>query len=213
MAEITFYTNPMSRGQIARWALEEAGADYEQVLLDYDTTMKAADYLAINPMGKVPSIVHHSGGGDRVVTEAAAICAYLADAYPDKELAPTETERADYYRWIFFAAGPIEAAVTAKSLGMLPDPEKAKSVGYGSYDAVMTALDHVLGDGRAFICGDRFTMADVYFGSQIDWGLMFGTIEKRPNFEAYAARLQQRPAYQKAKAIDGELIAKMQLSG
>ncbi len=213
MADITFYTNPMSRGQIARWALEEAGADYEQVLLDYATTMKGDNYLAINPMGKVPSIVHHSGSGDKVVTEAAAICAYLAELYPDMELAPAEAERADYYRWMFFAAGPVEAAVTAKATGLMPSADQSKSIGYGSYDDVMNAIDGLLGDGRAYVCGDRFTMADVYFGSQVDWGLNFGTFEKRPSFESYAARLRERPAYQKAKAIDGALIAEMQKEG
>lgn len=212
MAEVIFYTNPMSRGQIARWALEEAGADYEQRVLDYGTTMKAEEYLAINPMGKVPCIVHHTASGDRVVTEAAAICAYLADSFPSANLAPTDEERADYYRWMFFAAGPVEAAVTNKSQGFAA-PDKAMMLGYGSFDAVMDNLERHLGDGRAFVCGERFTMADVYFGSQIDWGLMFSSIDKRQTFKDYAARLRERPAYQKAKAIDGQLIAEMKASG
>ena len=209
MADITFYTNPMSRGQIARWALQEVGADYEQMLLEYGTTMKATDYLRFNPMGKVPAIVDHRNG-DAVVTEAAAICAYLADSYPDAKLAPTEAERADYYRWIFYAAGPIEQAVVARSMGWSHPAEKNMMVGFGSYEKVMDTLDGLLSDGRQFVCGDRFTMADVYFGSQIDWGLMFGSIEKRQSFEDYAARLRERPAYKAAKAIDGALIAEIQ---
>lgn len=210
MADIIFYTNPMSRGQIARWALEEVGADYEQVLLDYGTTMKDADYLRFNPMGKVPCIVHTTASGAHVVTEGAAICAYLAEAYPDANLTPTDAERADYYRWLFYAAGPVEQAVTARAMQWSAPEERQRMIGFGSFDAVMDTLDGVIGDDRAFICGDRFTMADVYFGSQIDWGLMFGSIEKRDSFEAYAARLRERPAYQKAKGIDGALIAAMQ---
>ncbi len=211
MADIIFYHNPMSRGQIARWALEEAGADYEQVLLDYGTSMKDAAYLKFNPMGKVPCIVHQTDAGEQVVTEAAAICAYLADAYPAANLAPTDAERADYYRWLFYAAGPVEQAVSARSMGWAAtDPQKQGMLGFGCYDQVMDTLDGVIGDGRTYICGDRFTMADVYFGSHIDWGLMFGSIDKRPSFEAYAARLKERPAYQKAKAIDGALIAEAQ---
>lgn len=210
MSDIIFYTNPMSRGQIARWALHEVAADYEQVLLDYGTTMKGADYLQHNPMGKVPCIVDQRGGTQKVVTEAAAICAYLADTYPDAGLAPNDDERADYYRWIFYAAGPVEQAVVSKSMGWPVMPEKEMMVGFGSFEKVMDTLDGLLSDGRQFVCGDRFTMADVYFGSQIDWGLMFGSIDKRQSFEDYVARLRQRDGYQASKAIDGALIAEAQ---
>lgn len=201
-----FYTNPMSRGQIARWALEEVGAPYEQQLLDYGTTMQGADYLAINPMGKVPAIVHNG----QVVTECAAICAYLADAFPDAGLAPTTTERADYYRWLFFAAGPIEQAVIARSMGWVaPDPQKEAMLGYGNFDRTMDALDGHLAT-HDYVCGARFTAADVYVGSQILWGLDFGSIPARPAFNAYADRLRARPAYITAKGIDGALIAAAQ---
>jgi glutathione S-transferase len=209
MAELTFYTNPMSRGQIARWMLEEIGQPYEQVLLDYGTTMKAADYLAINPMGKVPAIKH----GDTVVTEAAAICAYLADAFPDAGLAPPSADRGAYYRWLFFAAGPVEAAVTAKSLGTLAPADKAMMAGYGSYDAAIDALESAMPQEDAWIAGPNFSAADVYVGSQVDWGLMFKSIETRPAFETYAARLRARPGYQRAKAIDGKLIEAAQAKG
>ena len=201
-APIDFYTNPMSRGQIARWMLEEAGAPYTEHLLEYGTTMKAPEYLAINPMGKVPAIRHDG----RIVTECAAICAYLADAFPDAGLAPTVDERADYYRWMFFAAGPVEAATSNAFLKVTPTSEQEMMVGYGTFDRVFDTLDAVLSD-RAFITGDRFTAADVYVGSQVDWGLAFGSIPARPSFEGYAARLRERPAYQKAKARDNELIA------
>ncbi|MDX1569129.1 MAG: glutathione S-transferase family protein [Xanthomonadales bacterium] len=201
---LTFYTNPMSRGQIARWMLEEVGEPYEQVLLDYGTTMKGEAYLQVNPMGKVPAVAHDG----HVVTEAAAICAYLADAFPEAGLAPTDGERADYYRWLFFAAGPLEQAVTNHSvLKVDPTPEQQRMVGYGSYDQAVTTLEQALA-GKDYICGDRFTAADVYVGSAVDWGMGFGTLPKRPVFEQYAERLRQRPAYRKAKSIDQELMPK-----
>ncbi len=205
MPKIDFYTNPMSRGQIARWALHEAGAEYEQHLLDYGTTMKAPEYLAINPMGKVPAIVHDG----KVVTECAAICAYLADAFPDAQLQARANERADYYRWLFFAAGPLESAVTNRHMKWEPTDEQKMMAGYGSYDHAVAALEGAL-SGRDYVCGSRFTAADIYVGSQVDWGLQFGSLPTNPTFEAYAGRLREREAYKAAKAIDGALISEMQ---
>ncbi|OYW16122.1 MAG: glutathione S-transferase [Novosphingobium sp. 12-64-8] len=205
MAEFTFYTNPMSRGQIARWALHEAGADYEQVLVDWAD--KPADFVAANPMAKVPTIIHHAPGGDRVVTECAAICAYLAAVSPAVDLAPHEDELADYYRWMFFAAGPVEQAVVAKGMGWTVPEGREGMVGFGTFERTIATLDGMLAS-RDFVCGKRFTMADVYVGSQVDWGLMFGSIPSSPALEAYAARLRERPAYQAAKGIDGALIEK-----
>jgi glutathione S-transferase len=204
MADLIFYTNPMSRGRIARWMLEEVGEPYETVLLDYGTTMKGADYLAINPMGKVPAIRH----GDTIVTEGAAICAYLADAFPEKELAPPVggKARGPYYRWLFFAAGPVEAAVTGKSLGLLAPADKKMMAGYGSFEETIDALEQAVREGP-YICGDQFTAADVYVGSQIGWGMMFNNIEKRPAFESYVGRLMQRPAAVRAREIDDGLVA------
>jgi len=206
--KVQFYTNPMSRGQIARWMLEEVGVPYDAHILDYQADMKSADYLAINPMGKVPAIVHRG----KTVTECAAICAYLAEAFPAAGLAPTDGERADYYRWLFFAAGPVEAAVTNRAAGFEVSPERERMMGYGNYDTTMAALETAV-TGRDFICGDRFTAADVYVGSAIDWGLQFGTIPDRPVFAAYAERLRQRPAYRRAKEIDNALIAAAQEAG
>ena len=199
--ELAFYTNPMSRGRIVRWMLEEVGAPYRTEILDYETGLKAASYLAINPMGKIPAIKH----GDTVVTEGAAICAYLADAFPEAGLAPPLKERGDYYRWLFFAAGPIEAAVTAKSLGFEPKPEQQRMAGFGSLAHVMDALETAV-TGHDFIAGGRFSAADVYVGSQIGWGMQFGSIEKRPAFEAYWAKLFNRPAAVRARAIDDALL-------
>ena len=203
MAEFTFFTNPMSRGQIARWALHEAGADYEQVLVPWDD--RPAAFLKANPMGKVPTIVHHQNGEDRVVTEAAAICAYLAETHPAADLLPTADERADYLRWLFFASGPVESAIVSSSLGFEPKPDQQMMAGWHSFDRTMDTLENHLANVD-FVCGDRFTMADVYVGSQVDWGINFGTIPPREAFVAYAQRLQARDAYKAAKAIDNRLI-------
>ena len=199
--DLVFYTNPMSRGRIIRWMLEEVGAPYETVILDYATTLKGPEYLAINPMGKIPAIKH----GDTVVTEAAAICAYLADAFPEAGLAPPTTERGDYYRWLFFAAGPIEQAITAKNFGFEPKPEQQRMAGFGSLGAALDALETAVA-GKPFITGDRFSAADVYVGSQIGWGLQFGTIDARPAFTAYSQGLRARPAAIRASEIDDALL-------
>jgi len=206
MAEYTFFTNPMSRGQIARWALHEAGAEYDQVLVDWAN--KQPEFLAANPMGKVPTLIHHAIDEDRTVTEAAAICAYLADQHPGAELAPRESERADYYRWMFFAAGPIEQAIVAKSMGWEVAKEREPMVGFGSVERVLDTLEGLF-DANEWVCGERFTMADVYVGSQVDWGLTFGSIPPRPAFVAYAERIQARDAYKAAKGIDNTLIQEM----
>ncbi|KQM28067.1 MULTISPECIES: glutathione S-transferase family protein [unclassified Sphingomonas] len=205
MAGLTLYTNPMSRGRIARWMLEEVGADYAVEVLGYGSTMKADSYLAINPMGKVPAIVHDG----RVVTECAAICAYLADAFPDAGLAPTAAERADYYRWMFFAAGPLEQAITNRSLGVVPSDDQQRMVGYGDYDRVVTVLEAAVA-AHPYIAGDRFTAADVYVGSHVMWGTQFGTLPKLDAFTAYLGRLLDRPAYARASALDDAAVAEMQ---
>jgi glutathione S-transferase len=199
--ELVFYTNPMSRGRIVRWMLEEVGQPYRTEILDYETTLKSPEYLAINPMGKVPAIRH----GKTVVTEGAAICAYLADAFPQAGLAPPPADRGDYYRWLFFAAGPVEAAVTNKNLGFEVPEERRRMAGYGCMDDVVKALEAAVSD-REFIAGDRFSAADVYVGAQIGWGLQFGTIEKRPAFERYASNLAARPAAVRAREIDDALM-------
>ena len=199
--KLVFYTNPMSRGRIVRWMLEEVGTPYETELLDYGTTMKAPDYLAVNPMGKVPAIRH----GDVIVTECAAICAYLADAFPDAGLAPPPGDRGAYYRWLFFAAGPVEAAVINQALGFEVPTEKERMAGYGTLGAVVNTLEQAL-SGTNYIAGDRFSAADVYVGSHIGWGIQFGTIENRDTFAAYWARVSDRDAYRRADQMDNALI-------
>jgi glutathione S-transferase len=207
-SDIIFYTNPMSRGQIIRWMLEEVGVPYDTEILDYASTMKSEEYRAINPMMKVPAIAHKC----RVVTEAAAICAYLADVFPEAGLAPREEEKADYYRWLFFAAGPLEQAVTNKAAGFDPGSERARMFGYGNYDlAVETLANHLT--ARDYVCGSRFNAADVYVGSAVMWGTQFGTLPKLDSFTAYAEHLSQREAYKRGKEEDNQLIAEMQAAG
>ena len=200
--ELIFYTNPASRGRIVRWMLEEIGQPYRTEVLDYGTAMKAPAYLAINPMGKVPAIRH----GDTVVTEGAAICAYLADAFPQAGLAPPPGDRlrGPYYRWLFFSAGPVEAAVSNTALGFVVPHGRERMMGYGCLADTMNALEGAVSHG-AYIGGDSFTAADVYVGSQIGFGMQFGTIEKRPAFERYWERLRQRPAAVRAKGIDAAM--------
>jgi glutathione S-transferase len=206
--ELIFYTNPRSRGRIVRWMLEEVGQPYRTEVLDYGTTMKAPAYLAVNPMGKVPALRH----GDAVVTETAAICAYLADAFPQAKLAPPPGDRlrAPYYRWLFFAAGPIEASVSNKALGFIVPPEREPSIGYGSFERVMKTLEDAVSSAN-YLIGDSFTAADVYLGSQIGFGLMFGTLEKRPAFERYWQRISARPAYARARELDDALMPKQKV--
>jgi glutathione S-transferase len=200
MASLVLYTNPMSRGRIARWMLEETGAAYEAVPLAYGEAMRTPEYLALNPMAKVPTLVHDGV----VVTECAAICAYLAEAFPEAGLAPRPGERAAYFRWLFFAAGPVEAVVTARALRLEAPPERRGMVGYGDFGSVMDTLEHAV-SRTPFIAGERFTAADVYVGAQIGWGLQFGTIESRPAFRDYWARLEDRPARRRAHALDDVL--------
>ncbi len=200
MSDLIFYTNPMSRGRIVRWMLEEVGEPYDVRLVDW--TNKPDDFLAANPMAKVPTIVHKG----RVVTEGAAIIAYLADTFPNAALAPTEQERADYYRWMFFAAGPVEAAITNRSLGVEPTAEQQTMVGYGTLDRVVDVLKQAVST-HDYLAGDRFTAVDVYAGSQIGWGVQFGSLPKCPEFDAYLARINGRPAAVRARELDDALIA------
>ena len=207
-SEIIFYHNPMSRGQIVRWMLEEVGVPYDTEILDYASGMKSDQYRAINPMQKVPAIVHKG----RVITEAAAICAYLAEMFPEAGLAPRQDEMADYYRWMFFAAGPLEQAVTNKAAGFEPTPERQRMFGYGHYDLAVSALaDHL--SGREHVCGSRFSAADVYVGSAVLWGTQFGTLPKLDSFLAYGECVSARAAYRRGKEEDNRLIAEMQAAG
>ena len=206
---LRFFSNPMSRSRMVRWMLEECEAEYETVVLEYGPAMKAPEYLALNPMGKVPAIRH----GELVVTENAAICAYLAEQFPDKQLAPPadSPERGTYYRWLFFAAGPMEAATTAKALGLLAPPERRAAAGYGTYEDVMDATEFAVRAALArggHLCG-AFSAADLYRAGYLSFGMQFGTIEKRPVFEQYAQLIVSRPAAVRANALDDALAQQL----
>jgi glutathione S-transferase len=204
--ELVLYTNPMSRGRIARWMLEEVGQPYRTEVLNYASTMKAPAYRAINPMGKVPALRH----GDAVVTETAAICAYLADAFPQASLAPPSGSklRAPYYRWLFFTAGPVEAALTNKALGFEVPPDRERMMGYGNIAQTLDTLEAAVSRSE-YLVGDSFTAADLYVGSHIGFGLMFGTLEKRAAFEKYWQRVSSRPACLRAKELDDAEAAEL----
>ncbi|MCU0947827.1 MAG: glutathione S-transferase family protein [Porphyrobacter sp.] len=203
MAAFTFYTVAMSRGQISRWALHEVAADYQHVMMDWDS--RPDTFRRLNPMNKVPVLVHHTPAGDHIITECAAINHYLAETHPDAGLLAEPHERAAYFRWLFFAAGPLEQAVMARMLGWeLPDG-KGATAGFGSLELTLDALDGWLSHND-FAAGARFTMADTYIASQFIWGLRLGTIPERPSFRAYVERVTQRPAYRAANAIDASII-------
>lgn len=208
--DLIFYTNPMSRGRIVRWMLEEVGAPYRTHLLEYGSTMKAAEYRAVNPMGKVPAIKH----GDTVVTETAAICAYLADAFPEAKLAPATADkrRGAYYRWLFYGAGCVEPATWLKALQVDPPAERRAMIGFGTMAEVLDVLEGAVSRGP-FLLGEQFTAADVYLGSQIGWGVQFGTLESRPSFAGYLGRIMTRPAAVRAREIDDAIVAEQKKAG
>ncbi|MBV9078301.1 MAG: glutathione S-transferase family protein [Methylobacteriaceae bacterium] len=208
--ELVLYTHPMSRGRVARWMLEEVGQPYRAEILVYGQSMKSPAYLAINPMGKVPAIRH----GNTVVTENAAICAYLADVFPQAKLAPEpgSRERGAYYRWLFVAAGPLEQAATNRALKVSVPAEREPMMGYGTYEKLMDVLDGLVSETE-YVAGGRFSAADVYLGSHLAFGMQFGTIEKRPAFERYVERISARPAAVRAREIDDGLLAQHPVPG
>lgn len=201
MANITLYTNKMSRGRIVRWMLEELGEPFDIQFVEYGPEMKSTEYLAINPMGKVPALKH----GDAIITETPAILTYLADAFPEKNLIPPQGSpaRAAFFRWMFFVAGPLEAATSAKFLGW-EAPETTPwgkptqtFLGFGTLALVLDTLENHLKQNQ-YICGDQFTAADVYVASHLGFGaLMVKAYEMRPVFAKYVQRTHMRPARQR----------------
>ncbi len=194
VAEITFYHNPMSRGRIVHWLLEELGVPYDTKVLSFDKgEHKTDEFLRINPMGKIPAIVHRGV----VVTETAAICLYLADEFPSAGLAPAigDPARGTYVRWLVFGASCVEPAIVDKLLDR-PPAERKSTLGYGSYEDVLNALEKAITPGP-YILGQRFSAADVYVGSQVRWGLMTKALEPRAAFLKYEERCAARPAWQR----------------
>jgi len=212
MADLVLYTNPMSRGRMARWMMEEAGLPYEARIVNYGPEMKGTAYRAINPMGKVPALVH----GETVVTEVAAICTYMAEIAPEAGLIPEigTPERAAFHRWMFFGAGCVDPGVSVASLGLdTSRAEHSGRIGWGTVDAVADALAGLLADGRPYLLGKRFSALDVYLGGQIGWGMMFKTLPERPGFAAYVTRIMDRPAQKRAAEIDDALMPAPQGAG
>ena len=203
--DLVLFTHPMSRGRIVRWLLEEAGEPYTTEILEFGSTIKSPEYLSVNPMGKVPAIRH----GDVVVTEAAAICAYVADAFPSAGLAPEPAERGNYYRWLLFTAGPLEQSCVTRALGFEVPEEREGLVGYGTHERMLDTLEGMLST-QEYAAGIQFSAADVYLAAQLQWNMMMGVIDDRAAFVDYSERMHQRPACVRADEIDNKLAAKLQ---
>ncbi len=203
---VTLYHNPMSRGRIAQFMLEEAGAPYEVKLLAFDKgEQKKPEFLRLNPMGKLPTIVHRGV----VVTEAPAICAYVADAFPAAGLAPAVNDpaRGTYLRWLFFGASALEYALMDKAFPRV-EPARAGQIGYGTFDDTMNALEKAIAPGP-WILGDRFSAADVYLGSQMGWALMMKSLDPRPAFLEYVGRINERPAMKRTAELNNKYVEQM----
>jgi glutathione S-transferase len=204
LANLTLYHASPSRSSIARWMLEEIGEPYDLYLLSLAKgEQRAPGYLAVNPMGKVPALKH----GDAVVTEAAAICTYLADEFPHARLnVPVgNPRRGTYLKWLFFAPSCVEPAITDRAFPRREEPRRGM-LGYGDFDTVMAVVAAAVEPGP-YLMGEQFTAADVVLGSTLRWGMMFGILPKRPEFVAYVGRLEQRPALKRAVALDQELAS------
>lgn len=203
MSSLILYTNPMSRGRIIRWMLEEIGVPYEVRNVEYGAAMKSPEYLALNPMGKVPTLVHDGA----VITEVVAICAYLAERFPERALAPPlgSPARAAYLRWLFFITGPLDMAMAAKQYGWRIDAENCTAVGCGMVDDVFRTIEQQLAKGP-WLCGDSFTAPDLLLASYLGWYLRWEMLEARPVYTDYVARAEARTAAQQANALDDALI-------
>jgi glutathione S-transferase len=204
MTDLTLYTHPFSRGRVVRWMLEELQVPYNVEVKEFGTSMKAPDYLAINPMGKVPAIKH----GDTIVTEVCAICAYLADRFPEKGLAPASgsPERGSYYRWLFFMAGPFEMAGSARTFNWKLDKDTALAAGCGMLEDSVNALEQATANASPYLCGEQFTAADLVVASYLGWQIGQKSIEDRPAFRQYLDRIATRPAGIRAGQLDDALM-------
>ncbi len=208
--EVVFYSSPMSRGRIAHWMLEEVGAPYRFELVNLDTQdQKKPGFLAINPMGKIPAIVHRG----TVVTECGAICAYLADAFPVSRLAPPTDSplRGAYYRWLFFGGSCLEAAVIDRMLSR-PTGSRPVALSYGSYEDTIGTLAKALTPGP-YLLGPQISAADIYIGSQLAFGMMVKALEPQPVFKSYVDRLQERPAYKRFMEKGDKIAGEMKKAG
>jgi glutathione S-transferase len=203
--DIVFHHAPRSRSIIVQRMLEELGQPYRLHLLDLQKDEhKQPGYLAVNPMGKVPAITHKGVA----ITEAAAICTFLADAYPDAGLAVPagDPQRGPYLKWLFFGPSCLEPAIVDRLLKRPDGPPG--SLGYGSFDATLDVVAAAI-SGDGWLMGERFTAADVVIGSDLIWGMAVKMVPALPDVVAYAQRLQARPALQRVYARDAELAAQL----
>ena len=208
MAQLTLYHAAPSRSSIVHWMLEELGEPYDIHLVSFKKgENRAPEYLAVNPMGKVPALRH----GDVVVTEAAAICAYLADEFPRAKLniAVGNPRRGVYLKWLFFGPSCIEPAMMERAYPRKDTPPRA-ALGFGEFNTVIDVLVQAAGAARPYLMGEQFTAADVVIGSGLRWGMMFKLLPERPEFAAYVGRLNERPALKRATAKDAELQQKQE---
>lgn len=196
---LKLYSNAQSRGLVIEWLLIELGAEFEKIELAYHTEMKSESYLKINPFGKVPTLVD----GDMVIYEMPAICAYLADKFFDQRLAPAldDPKRGLYFRWLFFAAGPWDAATTDRALKVEITDEQKMHIGYGNFQDTYTALIQGLEQAQPYLCGEQFTVADVFVGSMLFWQLKMAEIESHPAIEKYLNSIKSRKNLRNNQAL------------
>jgi glutathione S-transferase len=196
---LKLYSNAQSRGLVIEWLLIELGAEFEKIELAYHTEMKSESYLKINPFGKVPTLVD----GDVVIYEMPAICAYLADKFFDQGLAPAldDPKRGLYFRWLFFAAGPWDAATTDRVLKVEITDEQKMHIGYGNFQDTYTALIQGLEQAQPYLCGEQFTVADVFVGSMLFWQLKMAEIESHPAIEKYLNSIKSRKNLRNNQAL------------
>jgi len=202
MPNLTLYHAAPSRSSIVHWMLEEIGQPYDVHVLHLQKhENREPAYLAINPMGKVPALKH----GDVVVTEGAAICLYLADAFPNAGLTVPigDPGRGPFLKWLFFGPSVIEPAVMDRAYKRAEEAPRA-ALGYGDFETTMDVVAKAVERGP-YLLGDQFTAADVVIGSTLRWAMMFKLIPERPEFLAYTARFTNRPALQRSEARDREL--------
>ncbi|MBY0560899.1 glutathione S-transferase family protein [Hyphomicrobium sp.] len=201
--KLVHYHAPQTRSFAIRWLLEELGSPPHElkVLNMKKGEHKTPEYLAVNPMGKVPAITH----GGVPVTEVGAIAIYLADLFPEAQLAPAigDTARGTYLRWIVFNHGAIEPAIADRWRKI--EPSMASAMSYGTYDATVDTLSGAV-SGGPYILGERFSAADVVVGSAVRWMTLFKLLPERPEFTSYIERLTSRPAFKSAMAKDEELV-------
>lgn len=205
MNTMTLYTNPQSRGRVVRWMLEEIGQPYDVKIMSYGGDIKSPQYLKLNPMGKVPTLTHNGA----VITEVAAICAYLAEQFPEAGLAPAldSPERGSYHRWLFFIAGPFEMASTAKAYDWEITEESAMAIGCGRIQDTLNTIEQTLAK-QPYLCGDQFTTADLIMASYLGWQTMMKVLEPNPVFSEYVERCEKREAARRADGLDNALMEK-----